>query len=491
MELERGAQYVLVRALFARLVGLVYGLAFLSLWGQIDGLIGSGGILPVADYLDNVRMHLGGAAYWRLPTLCWLSASDTVLHLLCGGGFLVAVLIALGIAPAPMLCLAWLFYLSLVVAGQAFLSFQWDILLLETGFLAIFFAPLEFKPRKVWTAPPSLLVLWLLRWLLFRLMFSSGLVKLLSRDPSWSEFTALNYHYETQPLPAWTSWYAHQLPEYMQMMSVAAMFSIELVVPFAVFAPRRVRLWACALLLALQVLIGLTGNYGFFNLLTAVLCLVLLDDQALRRLPVFGNLPVVGPGRIWPRWVLFPIAMIILTLSGMRMGYTTQLIADWPAPLRQFQTWMQPFHLASNYGLFAVMTTQRPEIVVEGSDDGQIWRAYEFEWKPGRVDRAPQFIQPHMPRLDWQMWFAALRSYKSYPWYLQFMMRLLQGAPQVLDLLAHNPFPDRAPRYLRARLYQYHFTTWQERRESGIWWRRDEQGLYCPVLSLRQNGEGK
>jgi len=485
---QNGAQYVLLRALFVRLVGLVYAIAFLSLWLQVDGLIGSRGILPAAEYLAKVQAHWGNEAYWRLPTLCWLGADDAILHVLCGTGAMAALGALVGFAPAIMLLLAWLCYLSLVGAGQAFFSFQWDILLLETGFLAIFFAPLQWRPCKVWAAPPSLMVLWLLRWLLFRLMFSSGLVKLLSQDPSWSEFAALNFHYQTQPLPAWTSWYAQQLPEWMQMASVGVMFCIELVVPFVIFAPRRVRLWGCAALVFLQVLIGLSGNYGFFNLLSLVLCLLLLDDRALQRLPILGRLLALGLGRTWPRWSIAPIAIVVLLLSSMRMGYTTRLSVDWPAPMQQFHAFMQPFYLANNYGLFAVMTTQRPEIIVEGSADGQVWRAYEFKWKPGELSQAPAFMQPHMPRLDWQMWFAALRNYKSYPWYSQLMLRLLQGEPKVLDLLGENPFPQGPPRYVRARLYQYYFTTWQERNATGNWWRRQEQGLYCPVLSLRKEG---
>ncbi len=482
---DNGAQYLLMRALFVRLVGLVYGIAFLSLWLQVDGLIGSRGILPAADYLAKAEAHWGSEAYWRLPTLGWLGAGDASLHLLCGLGVATALGVVVGLAPAVLLLLAWLCYLSLVGMGQAFFSFQWDILLLETGFLAIFFAPLQMRPRRVWPSPPSALVLWLLRWLLFRLMFSSGVVKLLSQDPSWSEFTALNFHYQTQPLPAWTSWYAQQLPEWVQMASVGAMFFVELAVPFAVFAPRRVRLWGCGALVFLQLLIGLTGNYGFFNLLTVVLCLVLLDDRALRRLPGVGRWVAVGEGRAWPRWGIVPVALVVVLLSCMRMGYTTRWLVDWPAPLRQFHSWMQPYYLANNYGLFAVMTTQRPEIIVEGSEDGQEWRAYEFKWKPGELARAPTFVQPHMPRLDWQMWFAALRNYQSYPWYSHFMLRLLQGEPAVLDLLGDNPFPDGPPRYVRARLYIYNFTSWEERNATSSWWRREEKGLYSPVLSLR------
>ena len=500
-----------MRSLFLRLLGLIYAMAFLSLWIQIEGLAGSSGILPVADFLAAVDQRLGDTAWLRLPTLCWLNASDGMLHLLCGGGAALALLPVVGIAPASVLVGLWMFYLSLVVACRDFLAFQWDILLLETGFLAIFLAPLRFGAQRLWIERPSRLVLWLLRWLLFRLVFSSGLVKILSGDSSWRQLRALDFHYETQPLPAWTSWYAHQLPEWTQAASVAAVFALELVVPFSVLGPRRLRLWGCALLVLLQVLIGVTGNYGFFNLLTLALCVLLLDDRALEKLRVsrllrsglknhlrrrfsagtggppkifsklHGLLPSPSP---WPMWVLAPLAAVILLLSGIQMCHTARLSGGWMAPVAQLHAWSRSFFLVNGYGLFAVMTTSRPEIVVEGSVDGRVWKAYEFKWKAGNPRRAPAFVQPHMPRLDWQMWFAALGTYKDYPWFMSFMVRLLQGSPAVLDLLAVNPFPEQPPRYVRALIYDYRFADWAGKRE-GVWWQRRLKGTYCPPISLR------
>ena len=502
---------VLVRAVFLRLLGLIYAVAFLSLWSQIEGLAGRDGILPVAEFLEVAGQRLGDLAWLRLPTLCWINASDGMLHLLCGGGAGLALLLVVGIAPALVLSGLWLFYLSLVVACRDFLSFQWDMLLLETGFLAIFLAPLHLGAKMVWAERPSRLVLWLLRWLLFRLVFSSGLVKLLSGDSAWRSLRALDFHYETQPLPAWTSWYVHQLPEWAQTASVAAVFALELVVPFAIFAPRRIRLAGCALLALLQVLIAATGNYGFFNLLTLALCVLLLDDRALVKLRVF---PILGSGagarirnrvsaisgewqnsfgrlrgllpspRPWPLWVLAPLAAVVVLLSAIQMCHTARISGGWMTPLAQVHSLASPFRLVNGYGLFAVMTTSRPEIVVEGSVDGKAWKAYEFRWKAGDPRRAPSFVQPHMPRLDWQMWFAALGTYRDRPWFLSFIVRLLQGSPAVEDLLAVNPFPGQPPRYVRALIYDYRFAD-RDEKGRGVWWKRRLKGTYCPPVSLR------
>jgi hypothetical protein len=276
-----------VRWVFLRSLGVIYLIAFVSLWAQIMGLIGRNGILPAESAMAAMRrgadaQHFGLERYHLVPTLCWFKATDGFLKFQCAAGTALAVLLIVGIAPAPCLFLLWLIYLSLATVCQDFLGFQWDILLLETGFLAIFLAPLQLWPGLSRAAPPSRLVLWLLRWLLFKLMFESGCVKLLSGDPAWRSLTALRFHYETQPLPTWIGWYAHQLPAWAQAASAVVMFGIELFVPFLIFAPRRLRQWACLTLVFFQMLIFLTGNYCFFNLLTIALCLLLLDDAALR-----------------------------------------------------------------------------------------------------------------------------------------------------------------------------------------------------------------
>jgi hypothetical protein len=467
-----------VRQLFLRVLGFVYLVAFLSLGVQVDGLIGSRGILPAAQYLEWVKGQVGARGYWLLPTLAWLDAGDGSLRFLCVGGAALAVLVILEIAPAASLALCWACYLSLTSVGQIFLGYQWDALLLETGLLAVFLAPLGLRPRP--GAPPSPVAVALLRFLLFRLMFGSGSVKLLSGDETWRGLTALRFHYETQPLPTVLAWWAHQLPPWFQALSTVLMFAVELVAPFFVFGPRRLRLAACAAFLALQALIAATGNYTFFNLLAAALALLLLDDAALPR-PRREPLPAAGVA--WPSWILWPVAAVLglASVSVLAASFGLGL-----GPITSLERAMDPLRSVNSYGLFAVMTTSRPEIEVEGSQDGVTWRRYAFRYKAGDLARAPRFVAPHQPRLDWQMWFAALGTCERNRWFVQFLERLLEGSPPVLGLLADNPFPDRPPRYVRSQVWDYHFTTRAERAASGNWWRREARDQYCPVFGLSQ-----
>jgi predicted DCC family thiol-disulfide oxidoreductase YuxK len=482
-------RYQISRDLFLRILGGIYLAAFLSFWSQLEGLIGSNGILPVKNYLQAVRDQIGPAAYWALPTLAWVNPSDGFLHLLCGGGVLLSLLLLAGVAPALLLTGLWSLYLSLVVAGQVFMEFQWDVLLLETGFLAIFLAPLTISPRRWGESPPSRAVLWLLKWLLFRLLLSSGVVKLTSGDEAWRSLTALSFHYETQPLPTWISWYAHQLPAWFQKGSCLGMFVVELAIPFLIFAPRRLRLFGCGVSIAFQILILVTGNYCFFNLLTIALCILLLDDAFW---PQWMTKRYSGRGetRSWPRWVIAALMLVILPVSSVEMVSLFRRRMAWPLPVVVLYRAVAPFRSINGYGLFAVMTTSRPEIIVEGSRDGVTWFPYEFHWKPGDLKRRPGFVAPHQPRLDWQMWFAALGNYRMNPWFVHFMVRLLEGSPEVLRLLAKNPFPEKAPRYLRALVYDYHFTDPAARGADGSWWRREFKGSYLPVLSLEEGEQG-
>ena len=491
---------LLTRSLFLRSLGAVYLVAFLSLFVQIKGLVGSHGILPVNLLLENARLQdpelSAIGRFLRLPTLCWLNSSDGFLQSLCAAGAVCALGLILEIFPAPLLFLCWLFYLSLVHAGQEFLGFQWDVLLLEAGFLAIFYAPLQLRlwPALLWgrgrvhpAARPSRLMRFLLRWLTFRLMFLSGLVKLLAdRPPAWRDFTAMRYHYQTQPLPAWTSWYAHQAPNWFQSFSVGGVFFIELLIPIFFFAPRPLRLFAAAMTVFLQLLIALTGNFGFFNLLAIVMCIPLLDDAALARLRIRTTEPtVLARGKRWPRMVLVPLAVGIFVLSLVPSLYRVHAARALPAPLVTAYLGVAPFDVTNAYGLFESMTTRRPELIIEGSDDGQQWLAYEFKWKPGRTDRRPQFCEPQMPRLDWQMWFAALGVFQegqSPVWLGNLLVRLHEGSPDVLGLFAVNPFPSHPPRYLRVALYDYRFTDSHQRAQTGDWWQR--QLLDPSVLSL-------
>jgi predicted DCC family thiol-disulfide oxidoreductase YuxK len=468
-------------AVFLRALGLCYLAAFVSLWVQVDGLVGARGILPVGQFLDWVRAQTGSERYWLLPTLCWLSSSDAFLHLLCGGGAFAALLLVVGLAPAASAAAAWLLYLSLTIAGQVFLEFQWDHLLLETGFLAIFLvSPRRGRFRSGLAASP--VALFLLRWLLFRLMFSSGWVKLASGDPAWRNLSALRFYYETQPLPPWTAWFTHQCPPWFQTVSALFLFFVELVMPFLFFAPRRLRLFAFRATVLLQLLIAATGNYGFFNLLALALALLLVGDQSLPQQWRRAAEATAGPPRPWPSLVLVPLTCVAIFASSVEFAATLDRALALPRPVVAAERRLGAFRSFNRYGLFMVMTTERPEIVIEGSDDGAAWRPYAFYWKPGDVAGRPRFVAPHQPRLDWQMWFAALGSPEENPWLVQFLGRLLEGAPQVEGLLAANPFPDHPPRYVRATLYDYRFTDTAERRRTGAWWRRRPLGLYGPVL---------
>lgn len=476
--------YVFSRWFFLRLLGCVYVIAFLSFWVQAEGLVGSRGILPMGEFLSWVKEKAGLQRFIAIPTVFWLNASDSFLQAVCGLGTLCAVLLIFGFASVLMLAVLWILYLSLLTVSGVFLSFQWDILLLETGFLAVFLAPLELRPNLAREAGPPALILWVFRWLLFRLMLASGLVKLASGDQTWRSLTALSFHYETQPLPHWLSWYAHQLPLRLHKLSTMAMFAIELAVPFLFFAPRRLRLWGCGITAIFQLSIILTGNYCFFNLLTIALCFLIMGDYPWSGF--FRQKKGEKRARAWPRWLLVPVAAYLVVASCFQMSMRFGIGRFWPSSLTAVFKALAPFHLTNNYGLFAVMTTSRPEIHLEGSNDGQAWLRYEFKYKPGDVKKRPAFVAPHQPRLDWQMWFAALGTYEQNPWLLNLGVRLLQGSPPVLAFFSKNPFPGEPPRYLRAVVEDYRFTNFKTRKETGAWWQAEPKGLYFPVISLRE-----
>lgn len=468
------ARFVWTQWIFLRLLALVYFCAFFSLTGQITGLIGERGILPAGMFLQTIARPLGAMRFFAVPTLLWWNTSDAVLQAFCWVGVVCSLLLLFGLLPRLMLVLLFVLYLSLSDAGQDFLEFQWDSLLLEAGFLAIFLG----------LAP---VVIWLFRWLVFRFYFLSAVVKLMSGDPSWRNLTALDYHYHTQPLPHFISWYVDKLPHSFQKGSTFLVLAIELAVPFLIFLPRRVRMTAAAWMIGLQVLILLTGNYAFFNILTIALCVFLFDDQALARLiparfreraPVSESMP--GKAR---KAVAAVLTALILALGAGHFvesfGYPLQ------EPLRFIVRTAGPFQIVNSYGLFAVMTITRPEIIMEGSDDGENWQAYEFRYKPGDLNRMPQWVAPHQPRLDWQMWFAALGTYRDNLWFLSFAGRLLEGSQPVLALLEKNPFPAHPPRYIRAMIYEYSFSDSETRRRTGAWWTRKPLGTYLPPIGMR------
>jgi predicted DCC family thiol-disulfide oxidoreductase YuxK len=489
----RPPTYFWARRWFLRTLGVIYLIAFVSLWVQVNGLIGSDGISPINQFLPAVHEQLGGRAYSLLPTLCWFNSSNAFLHFLCAGGVVLSLLVIAGVVPVVSLIALFVFYLSLTIAGQAFLSFQWDILLLETGFLAIFLAPWQCWPKRGREPPVSRAALFLLKLLLFKLMVMSGVVKLTSGDDSWgwldhsfhwSALTALDYHYWSQPLPTVFAWWADKSPEWFKHFSVAFCLAVEIIAPFFIWAPRRLRLIAAGLIVFLQIAIAVTGNYCFFNLLTIALCLLLIDDAAIGR----KYEAVINRRYSYRLSIYGAIAVIILTvpINAWLIFTAFKPDASWPRPLAAVYGRVEAFRIVNGYGLFRVMTKDRGEIVIEGSADGVDWLPYEFKWKPGDVKRAPGWCAPHQPRLDWQMWFAALGTPQQNPWFGGLVVRLLQGSRDVSRLLARNPFPDRPPRYIRTGFYRYRFTTLEERRQSGAWWKRQELGEYLPTVSLDQ-----
>ena len=480
--------YALSRWLFLRLLAVVYLAAFASLAVQVTALVGERGLLPAGAFLDWAHSIYGRDAYRLLPTLFWLGAGNVALRLAAWAGVALAILLLIGVAPMAVLGLLWALYLSLTVAGQDFLSFQWDALLLEAGLLAALWAPPGWLPRRAAT-PPADVIRWLLVFLLFKLMFLSGATKLLSGDPTWRHLTALDYHFETQPLPTWIGWYAHQLPSTAHRVATAVMFGIELGAPWLLFAPSRLRTLrhlGIGALVLLQAGIALTGNYGFFNLLPIVLCVPALDDRLLLRLLPFQPAPAAPERRGW-RLMVHGLAPVLFCFSALsfwaEIAYTIPgrgqaLVPRWAIAALG---WVAPLRSFNGYGLFRVMTTERPELVIEGSLDGEHWREYAFRWKPGPVARRPGFVEPHHPRLDWQMWFAALDPMSNLSLLRTLSQHLRAGTPDVLALLGRNPFQEAPPRFVRFAQYDYRFTTVEERARTGAWWKRQLVG-YLPDL---------
>jgi len=476
--------YFFARWLFLRLLGLSLLFAFVSLLVQIRGLAGSKGILPADRFLDAVRQQLGPEGYRLLPTLYWFGCNDAALIAGCVVGVGLSVLVIAGFSTSLALLGAWVLYLSLAVVCQDFLQFQWDSLLLETTLLAAFFCPpFRWREQVRNNAASTRIARWMLLWLLFRLMFESGAVKLSSGDETWRNLTALDYHYETQPLPGPLAWWAHNSPEWLRKTETALMFVIELGAPLCIIMPRRVRVAGFLSLTALQLAIATTGNYAFFNFLTAALGVLMVDDASWPKrwtARILGNGSTEPSTDGWPAAVAWTIAGVsaVATLSPLIESVYPEF--SLPYVVNQPLSLLQPLRSFNGYGLFRVMTTFRHEIVIEGSNDGESWKEYEFRWKPGDVNRMPPICAPHQPRLDWQMWFAALGTYRQNPWFVNLLVRLLQGSPAVTSLLGTNPFPDKPPVYIRAVLYDYHFT-----RQGPAWWRREKLGLYFPAISLK------
>jgi hypothetical protein len=458
----RPPQYDAVTFLFLRAFGLIYLSAFVSFAVQAQGLIGSHGILPLADLVNAVHAQAGPERFYYMPMVFWWSASDLAIRTACWTGTALSVLLVLNLLPRLCLFLLYALYLSLLYGGQDFMTYQWDLFLLEAGFLSLLMS---------FARTPGI---WVLRWLLFRFMFMSGLVKLESGDPNWWNLSALSYHFLTQPLPTPFAWYAAELP--------------GRVLTFLIFFPRRLRFCAGFGIALLQGCIFITGNYNWFNFQTLLLCLLLFDDAALQnilpaRLDPF--LRARGSVRRPRRVIAVPaslLALLIVFLSVVEME--ERFGGKPPTFAKTLDAYMEPLHITSSYGLFAVMTTERDEIVIEGSPDGVEWREYEFRYKPGDIARRPPWNIPHQPRLDWQMWFAALEDPRRLRWFPHFLQRVLENEPTVMALLQSNPFPDKPPLYVRAALYDYTYADRAEKAK-GYWWKRRSLGLYYPVVRLK------
>ena len=471
--------YRLVSALFLRLLGVIYLIAFASLGVQIEGLAGSQGIIPISARLAGIAAQTGPERYLQLPTLFWLNASDPALISATLLGGLAAVFILFNRYTRPALLCAFVLYLSLFHATHPFLNFQWDTLLLESGFLALFLTP------------NSRVVILLFRWLLFRLRFMSGLSKLSSGDPAWSNLTALNTYFEVQPLPNPVAWYVHQLPEWLLRFGTGATLFVELVVPFMLFLPRRWRFAAAWITIFWQLLIMLTSNHNWVNLLTIVLCLFLFDDRAVQRvLPerlrttlAWRAAPVDGTAAL-RRFAVGVLATFVL-FTGTLKFYELASGRKIPGSIGKLVNTASVYSIVNMYHIFPTMTTQRIELELLGSHDGREWKAYRFKYKPDALDERPQFIIPHQPRLDWQMWFVTLHP-RHVPWFEDFLIALLENSPTATALLQDNPFADKPPHIIRVDAYRYHFTNFEERQQTGNWWRREALGPFMPLPWVSQ-----
>jgi len=510
------------RWIFLRALGLIYFSAFYSLLFQIKGLIGPDGILPARTYLQAIANSGGTEKYWFAPTLLWISSSSHMLIGLCIAGLIASIALFFNLWPRGTLAVCFLCFLSFVSAAQDFSGYQSDGMLLEAGFISLFFAPSGFRPRWGEHSPPSGAALFLLQWEWFRIYFESGIIKLLSGDPEWRNLTAMDQYYQNGPLPTWIGWYLQQLPHRFHWLTALGTLVMELVLVFGLFLPRRFRIVLFFIVTIWQFGVIFTANYTFLNYLVLSLGFLLLDDHFvapfIRRLPIaacknigashpeghgVSHQPTVhgSPSTVRPSLgardlphVLdsFRVAFVSLILFWIFYATAAQLVVMlWrraPIPILPAAL-LEPFRIANRYGLFAVMTRNRYEIEFQGSNDGQNWTPYLFRYKPQALNEAPGIYAPYQPRFDWNLWFASLGSWRENMFVASTEERLLNNAPDVLHLFRGNPFPNAPPKFVRAVLYQYWFTTMSERRSTGNWWRRQFLGSYAPTLTQSPDGK--
>jgi hypothetical protein len=454
------------RFVFERALAALYLVGFLVAANQFVPLLGQRGLLPVSRFTQFVPFRAS-------PSLFYLSPTDTAFRVCAWVGVTLAVLTLVGwpqqrgsVVSAAVWASMWLLYLSFVNVGQTFYGFGWETLLLESGFLAIFLGG--------WTTTPSMWLVWLYRWLLFRVMFGAGLIKIRG-DSCWRDLTCLNYYFETQPIPNSLSWYAHWLPEGVHKAGVAINHFVELIVPFGYFAPQPFATIAGLFTIGFQGVLIVSGNLSWLNWLTVALCIPTLDDRLLSWLPIAP--PALQEPDIVHRGAIYVLAAVVAALS---IAPTLNMLS----PRQVMNTSFEPLHLVNTYGAFGSITRTRYEIVIEGSDDQSTWREYEFKGKPGDPSRPAPQIAPYHLRLDWLMWFEAFSPRPQDEWFIALLQRLLQGDAATVSLLKTNPFADHPPRYLRARYYRYWFTTADQRRQTGRWWNRELVSEYVRPITL-------
>ena len=513
------------RWIFLRALGLIYFSAFYSLVFQVRGLIGAEGILPSNEFLAAVAHQFGPGRFWFAPTLLWISTGPHMLTATCWVGMIASLLLVFNVWPRGMLLACFVCFLSFVSAAQDFSGYQSDGMLLEAGFISLFFAPAGFWPGLGRMSPPSRASLFLLQWEWFRIYFASGVVKLASGDPEWRNFTAMDEYYQNGPLPTWIGWYVQHLPHSFHAFAAGATLVLELGLVFMLFLPRRWRIVCFFIVTAWQVPVILTANYTFLNYLVLLLGVLLLDDRFLLRVMPQRWKRFISPGRDAPlpqptqrpegmaatdeqiteapapatssRRSPHPFRALKLALTSVMLiwiFYATTVQMIWimfprlPLPTSPVAA-LDPFRIANRYGLFAVMTRGRYEIEFQGSNDGQTWVAYPFGYKPQDPGKPPGIYAPYQPRFEWNLWFASLGSWRNNLIVPSTEERLLNSAPDVLALFARNPFPDAPPKQVRAVLWKYWFTTLAEKRATGMWWNRQLMGLYAPVLERLPDGK--
>lgn len=459
-----GRRYYIGSWLFIRAIALIYLAAFASLSVQITGLVGSQGILPVTEYLQYAQQALGSTAWLHLPTLFWIDASDAALRWACYAGMAFSLLLLAGKLQLLSTVCLFVLYLSVFHAGQLFLNFQWDYLLLEAGFLTILL-----------TRGSSRLVIFLFHWLLFRLRFLSGISK--TGDPSWMNLSALDYYFETQPLPHAGAWYFHQLPEWLLQTGTGFTLFVELMVPFFIFLPRPFRLFAALSTILLQLLIIASSNHNWINLLTIALCLFLLDDRFISSgVPAVLRNRLGGIHLVPGRSALYVSVVLAVIIFSTSIAAAVQMLSGRSVP--QFFNQVRAYGLGNAYHVFPTMQTERYEFRIEGSHDGIDWQQYRFRYKPDSPLEIPPFIVPHQPRLDWMIWFVPTRAPGMQVWFERFIRGVKANEPAITALLETNPFAERAPEYIRVLTFRYRFTSEDERARSGAYWKADYIGLF-------------